>query len=167
MAKALADLLDVEIATLNEASTKHKRQFRTCQTLVISLSALSSIVSAWALTQSPPPKSANLAIVIITAAATGISAWIEMKRSRDLWQHERPLYHSLRDLKRELEFSEDNGDLTPQKKREIFQRMSQILSQSGTRWVKLTKEKGAPGEKGGEPNDGDEPPAGPVPAGRV
>lgn len=166
MAKELAVLLQTEIDALNEESTKHKRQFRLCQTLVISLSALSSIVSAWALTQPAPPKFANLAIVVITALATAISAWIEMKRSRDLWQHERPLYHSLKDLKRELEFCESIGELTAEKKREIFQRMSQILSQSGTRWVKLTKDQGTPGEKDGERDDDDEAPAGPVSTGR-
>lgn len=141
MTKDLSEILDSEIEALGVESTKHKQQFRVCQTLVIGLTGASSVVAAWALMQSEAPKGAYFAIAIITALATAISAWLEMRRSRDLWQHERPVYHALRDLRREFEFLESIGELSVEKEKEIFRRMTQTLNQSGRKWVQVVQKR--------------------------
>jgi hypothetical protein len=139
--KDLAGILNREIEDLRWESGKHRLQFRICQTLIILFSAASSVISGWALKQSDPSKDAYFAILIITAITAAISGWVEMKRSRDLWQHERPLYHALKDLRRELIFLESIGEGTVEKKKELFDHMQTVLGQAGKKWTQLLKEK--------------------------
>lgn len=149
----LEALLNKEIEQFDGDSKRHKSQYRWSQTLVIVLTSASTIISAWALSQEPPPKSANFAIVIIGALATSISAWVEMRRSRDLWRHERLLLHALRALERRIQFKKSIGAYSNAEQEEIFRQLNDLLRDSGAKWREIgERSDDKPAEAGEKPS---------------
>lgn len=143
MTKDLESLLAEEITRFNGESNKHKKLFRWIQFWIIVLTALSASVSGLAILLPDPVEARFLqfGVLMITATISAITAYGEMRRSRELWQHERETFYALKDLHREVIFLENLKELTAEKQHEIFQRAQAILGSSTGQWVDIQSRK--------------------------
>jgi len=122
-----------EIKRFATSSDEHKRLFRMLRYGVFGLTALSTLLASIALTFTEYQQAANLAIVVVTAAA-GIATSVEgLRKPAELWIHERVIQYALRDLERELEFrSKETPD--PAQLDAAFAKLQAILGAAADRW---------------------------------
>lgn len=146
MAKELSDLLIIEIDRLDAESSAHKHLHRKTQLLIILLTALSSIVSGLSILNTNPDEARKLqfGVLAITTLVTAATAYGELRRSRELWQHEREVYYALKDLHRELLFLQGLNELTSTKQHEIFERAQSVLGSSSHKWANIQARKDPP-----------------------
>ena len=86
----------------------------------------------------------QFAVLCLTTLGTGLGAWLEMRRTRELWQHERALHHGLQDLEREMHFRAAQGEPSDAQVEAWFQRLQQLLGTGSERWAKIVER--APGK---------------------
>lgn len=130
----LLDELDRKIEMFQDASQKHKTMHRRLRYGGFSLTALLSVLSGLALYY--PVYSANLNIMIlVVSAVAGVLASLEgLRKADELWIHERTIFYTLSDLKREMEFELKAGDMAPATLENFFIRLQTILVNSGDKW---------------------------------
>ena len=135
--KDLKSLLLCEIESLRNKSDEHKHLFRRIQYSIITLTAASAVVSGLVLLKPDGVEARTLQFVVlaITTLVTAVTAYGELRRSRELWQHEREVFYALKDLHRESVFFESLGELTVEKQHEIFGRAQFVLGSSTNQWV--------------------------------
>jgi hypothetical protein len=119
----------------------------------MALSALTTIVAGSSLVLPESiGKGVQFAVLCLTAVTTAVAAWAEMRRARELWQHERELYYGLIDIQRGMEFVAANRELTPNDLENFFQRIDALLGSSSQKWAciqdKKTAELGAAADRG-------------------
>jgi len=142
--ESLRSSLDQDIARFNIESSKHKRLHRKYQRAVIILSAVTTIVAGSGLIlPEESGKALQFAVLCLTASTAAISAWAEMRRARELWQHERDIYYRLVDIKRELVFVSTNRELKPQDLEDFFKKISEVLGSSTQKWSGIVEKKGS------------------------
>jgi len=82
----LHKFMDDDINHFDFESKKHKKLYRLGRTMVISLTALTTITAGIGLIL---PESSirvtQFGVLCLTAITTGVSAWVEMRRARELW----------------------------------------------------------------------------------
>lgn len=147
--------LKQEIDRFNSESAKHKKLHRSCQTVLIVLSASTTIVAGMSLVlPESSGKAVQFAVLCLTAITTAVAAWAEMRRSRELWQHEREVYYALIDIRRGMEFLAANRELTPKELEDLFKKINDVLGTSSQKWAhilqKQSPEPGAAADVGGK-----------------
>lgn len=140
----LTEQLKEDIKRFDEDSKKHKSLHRRSQTALIFLTASTTIVSGLGLLlPESKSKAIQFAVLCLTAVSVSLSAWSEMRRARDLWQHEREVFYALKDIQREMEFSAANKGLTPADLDALQGRIAAVLDSSARQWARLLDKKAA------------------------
>ena len=139
---ALLESLRKDITRFDGESAKHKILYRRCETLVIVLTALSSVVAGAGLVL--PERTgpyAQFTVLLLTTTTAAISSWERMRRARELWQHEREVYYALLDVQREIEFVASNRPLTSEELEQYFRRIAAVLGSSSQKWARIQQKK--------------------------
>jgi hypothetical protein len=140
--EALRKSLKEDISRFETESTRHKRLHRACQTGVIVLTAITTVVAgAGLILPEQTGKAVQFAVLCLTATTAGLSAWAEMRRARELWQHEREVYYALIDIQRGMEFLAHNGKLTAADLDSLYQRIAAVLGSSSQKWARIQEKK--------------------------
>ena len=140
----LRETLKTEIARFDKESTKHKDLHRCCQSVLIALTSATTIVAGMSLIlPESSGKVVQFAVLCLTAITTATAAWTEMRRARDLWQHEREVYYALIDIRRGMEFIADNRALTSTELEDLFKRIDDVLGSSSQKWARIQQKKNA------------------------
>lgn len=137
----LQELLDSEIHRFDGESTKHKKIHRRCQLVLIALTALSSIISGIGLLLPESGTQIQFVVLVTTTLATAVTAWTEMRRARELWQHEREVYYALIDVQREINFMTALRSLQDDELKQYFDKINSILGSSGQKWTRIQEKK--------------------------
>jgi hypothetical protein len=138
------ETLKEEIARFDAESTKHKKLHRRCQTGLIALTAITTIVAGMSLIlPESSGKAVQFAVICLTAITTAVAAWAEMRRARDLWQHEREVYYALIDIRRGMEFIAANRELTSKELEDLFTKIDAVLGSSSQKWARIQQKKNA------------------------
>lgn len=142
--EALRETLKADIARFDRESSKHKLLHRRCETTVIVLTTLASVVAGAGLVLPESSSSLQFAVLCLTATTSGVSSWSGMRRARELWQHEREVYYALLDIQREMEFVAGNRELTPAELTSLFERIAAVLGSSSQKWTRIQEKKQGP-----------------------
>ena len=137
----LVTLLDAEIARFDKESNKHKSIHRRSQGTLIACSAISSVIAGSGLLFPDSGRQIQFLVLVTTTLTTSVAVWVEMRRARDLWQHEREVYYALTDIKREVEFVDSIRPLNESEVESYFQRMNRTLGSSGQKWARIQAQK--------------------------
>ncbi|MFT3745787.1 MAG: DUF4231 domain-containing protein [Pyrinomonadaceae bacterium] len=122
----------------DEESTKHKRLYRKLRVLAIVLTGLATVLGGASLFPGVNRDLMSLGIVFVTAA-TGIVASIEaIRKPSELWMIERNIFHTLSDLRRELEYY-GSERLNQKQLDAYFARLQEILYSSRQEWRRNIK----------------------------
>jgi len=145
-------MLDGEIERLDREAVAHKEIHRSVRTAVIVLSALTTIAAGAGLLLPNAHNAVQFLVLVLSAGTTATGSWGEMRRARELWQHERALYYALVDIKREIQFNRIiSGEPDEEQIKTYFVRVSGVLTPSIDRWVKMQNErKESPAAPGAE-----------------
>jgi hypothetical protein len=129
----LRSQLEEQIKWFDDESTAHKNLFRRLRYVVFGLTACSSALAGLALAF-PAIRTEITVVIVFTTAAIGIASSIEgLRKPSELWIHERTLYYSLKDLKRDLE-DRSKEQIDPAVADTIYERMQDILGSARDRW---------------------------------
>jgi len=127
--------LDKKIKVFKDESTKHKdihRQFRVAAYI---FTGVLSVLAGLALYLPDQHTSLiNISILLISASAAACNSWEGLRKSDELWIHERTIFYTLTDLKRELEFDLQGSGAGEDVLKKAFIRFQAILSNSGDKW---------------------------------
>ena len=122
------------ISTFRQDSRRHKKLHRSLRVTAFLLTGLATVFSSMALTFAQFQNWLNILIVIVTAAASFITAYEGLRKPAELWIHERLLLHQLHDLLRKVDYEageiEENID-------EDFNELQKILAGSQQKWAQL------------------------------
>lgn len=137
-AEHLLKSLEDDLRRLHKDSKSHKRLYRRVQTFVIVLTGATTVVAgAGAILPYLRDDYVQFAVLALSATTAAVTAWLEMRRARELWQHEREMYYQLYDIQREIKFYSAQRELTPEEEKEYFERISSILGASMSRWLSI------------------------------
>lgn len=140
----LRDLLKTDKDRFDSESKKHKHLHRNCAVSAIALTGATTVVASLGLILDESlGRTLQFVIVVLTSTTTAAAAWAEMRRARELWQHEREVYYALVDIERELEFRSAVGALTETDLNEYFRRMAAVLGSSSEKWARIQEKKAA------------------------
>ncbi len=138
--------LEDNIQRFDRESDKHKRLYRRCQNLVIGLTAVTSVVAGLGLLLPGGERYSQFAVLCLSAGVSAVTAWGEMRRLRELWQHEREVFYALVDLRRELEFARTYGELGVSDLQAYFARMNVLLGSSSQQWAQIHQQRADQGK---------------------
>ncbi|MBK6964372.1 MAG: DUF4231 domain-containing protein [Bacteroidales bacterium] len=142
--ESLRSSLDLDITRFSDESSKHKRLHRKYQRAVIILTAVTTVVAGSGLIlPTESGKIVQFAVLCLTASTAAISAWSEMRRARELWQHERDIFYRLVDIRRELVFVSANRELKPQDLEDFFKKIADVLGSSTQKWSGIIEKNGS------------------------
>ena len=125
-----------KIDDFKQHSERHKKTFRQQQLLIALLSAAVTILASAATIWKDPL--CGFLVIVVSAALTAFSAYFEILKARELWQHERETYYDLVDLQRRFDFYKEDLVLAPQLLDSYFNRYEEILASSKKEWSKQT-----------------------------
>lgn len=139
----LRELLRNDISRFDDESKKHKRIFRSGQTTVICLTAATTITAGIGLliTDQADKNILQFCVLALSTIVTGITSWNEMRRARELWQHEREVYYALIDIQRAIDFYSANREPTDKEIDSYFERVSAVLGSSAHKWGQIQNKK--------------------------
>lgn len=130
-------ILSHELTRFKKEANKHKKQYRIGQTVIITLMTASSCLAAVASLQTELSSIISIINVFISSSAVGVNTWLKMQRCFDLWKTETIIYHTLADIKREVDFECTSGTWTPEKQVDAFKRMNNAIKMSNIDWKKM------------------------------
>ncbi|HEY6323408.1 MAG TPA: DUF4231 domain-containing protein [Thermoanaerobaculia bacterium] len=141
---ALRESLRKDIDRFDSESQKHKRLHRRCQTAVIVLTAITTMVAGTSLLLPSVngAKAFQFAVLCLTATTAAVTSWAGMRRARELWQHEREVYYALIDIQRGMEFVAANRELTAADLEGFFHKIDAVLGSSSQKWARIQEKKG-------------------------
>ncbi len=87
-------------------------------------------------------------VLTLASLTTAVTSWLEMRRARELWQHEREVYYALKDVLREVDFYEAMGAMTPEKVEAYFRQAASILGSSSQKWARIQQKRLEEGGQG-------------------
>jgi hypothetical protein len=136
--ETLKEMLAENIKRLNDESRRHKNIHRFSQTAIIFLTALTSIVAGSSLIlPDQSSKAVQFTVLFLTSVSAAVTGWVEMRRAREIWQHEREIYYSLVDIQRELQFIVTYKKLTDEELEGYFKKIASTLSSSVQKWSQI------------------------------
>jgi hypothetical protein len=142
--ETLSQSLMKDIKRFDDESKKHKFLYRRCQTALIALTGITTVVAgAGLILPDSSGKAIQFAVLCLTASTAVITSWGEMRRARELWQHEREVYYTLIDIQREMEFVKANRELTQADLEGWFKRVAAVLGSSSQKWARIQENKTA------------------------
>lgn len=122
-------------------SKRHKRIYRTLRYVVFGLTALSAVLAGAALSYKAQQEWFNLAGLIATAIAGAVTSIEGVRKTLELWIHERNILYELIDLEREMNYeASESGALKDVDG--YFKRLQYILTRSTEDWSKRVKTSG-------------------------
>ena len=130
----LLEVLDEAIGRIHDDSKRHKNNFRKVQTAIIILTATTTAVAGAGLVLPDSRNVVQFVVLVLAATTTAVTSWGEMMRSRELWRHERQLYWSLSDIRREVDFLRHMKELTEDEVKKYFGQATSILGSSVEGW---------------------------------
>jgi hypothetical protein len=140
--------LKSEIDRFDKESKKHKKIHRRSQTATIILTAITTIVAGSGLIlPDPSDKAVQFVVLCLTASTAAVTAWAEMRRARELWQHEREVYYALIDIQRGMEFVLANREPTQDELKGWFGRIDAVLGSSFHKWALIQEKKAEPAQQ--------------------
>lgn len=128
-----------EIARFDKESTAHKRLFRRLRYAALVLTGVATILGSITLVVPNADRWSGFLIVVVTVAAGAFTAIEGIRKPSELWLIERNIFHTLNDLRREIEYYgvDDSDD----KRLDVyFSRLQDILYSSSQKWSKSIKE---------------------------
>jgi uncharacterized protein DUF4231 len=128
-----------ESARFDKESTKHKKLYRWLRILALSLTAVATILGSATLVAPAADKAIGFAIVIVTAVAGVIGSIEGLRKPSELWMIERNIFHTLNDLRREIEYFGAEG-VNDERLDRYFTRLQDILYSSSQKWSRNIKE---------------------------
>ena len=135
-------LLQQAIDRFRDASDEHKVLHRTGQTGIIALTAATTIAAgAGLVTRDAWKPWLQFLVLCLTASTAALAAWLEGRKARELWQHEREVYYALLDIQRELNFVATLQPLSDADRRAYFARVDEALRSSAHKWRGLVAKK--------------------------
>jgi hypothetical protein len=130
-----------EIDRFELESTKHKNLYRRLRNLALGLTALATILGGASLYTHHYAHEIGFAIVVVTAVTGVVGAVEGYRKPSELWMIERNIFHTLNDLKREIEyFGPESADTDRLDK--YFARLQDILYSSSQSWSRNIKKAG-------------------------
>ncbi|MFM7314960.1 MAG: DUF4231 domain-containing protein [Cyanobium sp.] len=136
--EALRPVLDQDIQWFDREANAHKRIYRTCATAVIALTAATTITASLGLAvDARHARTLQFIVIALTATTTGVTAWAEMRRARELWRHEREVGYALKDIRRELSYRSATSSLTRKDVDDYFARACSIIGSSSDKWSRI------------------------------
>jgi hypothetical protein len=133
--RKLLQILDSNIHWFKKQADEHKKVHRLCASTVIALTASTTITASLGLVLGKEASRVlQFLVVALTATATAVGAWSEMRRARELWRHERAVGYSLKDIRRELMFRQATSGLSAADVDAYFSRANAIISSSSSQW---------------------------------
>ena len=134
----LHEELQKSISNFSSESNRHKELYRKWQTRLIVLTAGTTIVAGAGLVlPDGSDRTIQFTVLCLATATTAITTWLEMRRVRELWQHERQTYYALVDLQREINFYSSVRTLNDTEVADYFQRMNAVLGASSMQWGRI------------------------------
>ncbi|MBA4027149.1 MAG: hypothetical protein C0473_02805 [Cyanobacteria bacterium DS3.002] len=110
--------------------------FRRQQLLIAILSAAVTILAGAATIWKDPI--CSFLVIFVSSSVMALSAYFEILKSRELWQHERETYYDLVDLQRRFNFYRSDISSSTQLLDSYFNRYEEILASSKKEWSKQT-----------------------------
>lgn len=136
--EVLLPVLDQDIKRFEREADVHKGIYRTCATAVIALTAATTITASLGLAlDQRHARTVQFIVIALTATTTGVSAWAEMRRARELWRHEREVGYALKDIHRELSYRAATSVLSQEEVDRYFARANAIIGSSSTKWARI------------------------------
>jgi hypothetical protein len=128
-----------EIARFDKESSTHKRLFRILRYAALFLTGVAAILGSVTLMLPKSDKWPGFLIVVVTVAAGAVTAIEGIRKPSELWLIERNIFHTLNDLRREIEYygAEDSDD---ERLDAYFGRLQDILYSSSQKWSKNIKQ---------------------------
>jgi len=103
------------------------------------LTGVATILGSVTLVVPQADKWSGFLIVVVTVAAGAFAAIEGIRKPSELWLIERNIFHTLNDLRREIEYY--GGDASDEKRLDAyFARLQDILYSSSQKWSKNIKE---------------------------
>lgn len=138
----VTESLKQDIQRFEQESEKHKTLYRRSQTATILLTAITTIVAgAGLILPETSARGIQFTVLCLTATSAAVTGWAEMRRARELWQHEREVYYALIDIRREIEFLAASKELTPAELEAFFKRIAAVLGSSSQKWARIQEKK--------------------------
>ncbi len=138
----LLALTDEAIKRLNADSERHKNAYRRIQKAIIILTATTTVAAGAGLILPEARNVIQFVVLALAATTTAVTSWGEMMRSRELWRHERQLFWSLSDVRREIDFYRATRGLSDEEVENYFRQVSSLLGSSVDRWGGIQDNKG-------------------------
>jgi hypothetical protein len=128
-----------EIDRFDVESTKHKKLYRRLRYSILGLTGAATALGSVKLILPQADNWAGFLIVLVTVAAGACTAVDGIRKPAELWMIERNIFHTLNDLRRELEFHGSDGS-DEEHLDKYFARLQDILYSSSQKWSKNIKE---------------------------
>jgi hypothetical protein len=140
--EALRQILKDETERFGKESHGHKVLHRKYQKTIIILTSVTTVVAGAGLVVPQYADSFIQFVVLgLTASTAAISSWSELRRARELWQHERDIFYKLLDIQRELEFISSTRELKISEVDDYFNRINHVLGSSTEKWSAIVEKK--------------------------
>lgn len=114
-------------------SHDHKRLHRKLRYAALILTASSAVLAGLALAEGPAKKLIGALTLVFTAASGAVASIESLRKPAELWIHERTIFYSLEDLKREFAI-ELYGRRREDTLEKVFEQMQAVLGASADKW---------------------------------
>lgn len=138
----LRELLSKDIERFDSESRKHKQIHRKVQGYLIILTAAITVAAGLGLVLPGREKEIQFLVIFLSAVSTATATWSEIRRARDLWQHEREVYYALIDIRRDLDFLSSIKTPSLDEIERLYQRAASVLGSSTEKWSRILEKKG-------------------------
>lgn len=128
-----------EIERFDKESSQHKKLFRRLRYSALGLTGIATILGSITLVIPKVGGLAGFLTVVVTVAAGALAAVEGIRKPSELWMIERNIFHTLNDLRREIEYHESEAS-DDKRLDAYFTRLQDILYSSSQKWSKNIKE---------------------------
>ncbi|MEE2730057.1 MAG: DUF4231 domain-containing protein [Pseudomonadota bacterium] len=126
--------IEDKIGQFKKESNKHKRMHRGFRYCAYVFTGALTILSGCNLFFEDPEQTLSIVVLVVSACASVVASIEGLRKSDELWHHERMVYLSLLDLKRKLEYSLHGSSVTEVEVDAVFEEFQALLSQSRDIW---------------------------------
>jgi len=133
--------IQCEIERFKKESKKHKRQYKIGKLLAILAVTLIPVITILNSTVSFPYSTQLFTVLNAILSATSITmTWLlDVNKSFELWKTETAVYHTLADIKRNIDFAKAIGTWDRKKQLDAINKIDIAIKASGKSWEKMLK----------------------------